>query len=212
MEGESRPGRRAMLQGLLGGVGAGFALPGLAEGHPLAAHRADGERMARASAKAKAQAAPEFFDAHGLATLDSMAEAIVPGAQREGVARFIDSLLAIESQENQRRFLGALGALEGECITRFAHPWSALTDAQRTELLTAVSTAAPSREGRGWRRGGPPTSEPPDQPTLRDHFDDIKDWVVGVYYSTEAGMRELGWTGEMFFQSFPGCTHPDGHR
>lgn len=214
MEHEPKPSRRALLQGLLSGVGVGFALPALADGHPLAAHHADAARMARASAKAKMpQAAPEFLDPHALATLDSMAECIVPGAQREGVARFIDSLLAVESQENQRRFLNALGALEGECIARFAHPWSSLSDAQRTELLTVASTAAPGREDRIWRPGTPVVApKEPDRPTLRDHFDDIKAWVAGAYFSTETGMRELGWTGELFYDSFPGCTHPEGHR
>jgi hypothetical protein len=46
---------------------------------------------------------------------------------------------------------------------------------------------------------------------LRDHFDHLKDWVVGAYYSTEEGMRELGWTGNQFFPSFNACTHEGGH-
>jgi hypothetical protein len=35
--------------------------------------------------------------------------------------------------------------------------------------------------------------------------------VSGAYYSSEIGMQELGWTGQMFFDKLPGCDHPDGH-
>jgi hypothetical protein len=48
-------------------------------------------------------------------------------------------------------------------------------------------------------------------PTLRDHFENIKTWVRGAYYSSELGMRELGWTGRVFYEKMPACQHPDGH-
>ena len=47
--------------------------------------------------------------------------------------------------------------------------------------------------------------------TLRDHFDLLKGWIAGAYYSSEIGMRELGWTGNVVFAEFPGCQHPGGH-
>src|SRR5437868_121376 len=43
------------------------------------------------------------------------------------------------------------------------------------------------------------------------HFNDLKDWISGAYYSSEIGMRELGWTPERVFSTFPGCSHADGH-
>ena len=46
---------------------------------------------------------------------------------------------------------------------------------------------------------------------LRDHFDHLKGWIVGAHYSSEQGMRELGWTGQSFFTSFPDCPHPGKH-
>ena len=47
--------------------------------------------------------------------------------------------------------------------------------------------------------------------TLRDHFEHLKVWTTGAYYSSEAGLREMGWTGKKFFLDFPGCQHPEGH-
>jgi hypothetical protein len=40
----------------------------------------------------------------------------------------------------------------------------------------------------------------------------LKGWVSGAYYSSEMGMRELGWTEDRVFASFPGCEHPEGHH
>jgi hypothetical protein len=191
-------GRRQWLQGILGGVGAGLAIPGLAETHPVHAHLADQATVLGADAKSVAAGwKPEFLDAHQFETLSTLSERILPGAVKLRADRFIDQLLAVDSQDNQGQFLSALGGIDGEARARFAKPWKALSEPQQVELLTAASTMAPG--GAGGRN-------------LRDHFEEIKGWVVGSYYSTEAGMRELGWTGNQFFTSFPGCEHADGHK
>jgi hypothetical protein len=123
--------------------------------------------------------------------------------------------LAVDTPDNQRKFLGALGWIDGEATARYNHPWKALTEAQQTELLTAVSTAEPAEPPHFWVRGEAVIVPPPlpkRPPTTRDRFDELKGWIAGAYYSSEIGMRELGWTGQTFFASFPGCEHPGGHR
>ncbi len=202
-------GRRQILQGLVGGVGAGLAIPGLADAHPIQQHLKDHAKVATADAKAGAAGAkPEFLDHHQFDTLASLAERIVPGSGKANVAGFIDQLLAVDTQDSQRGFLNALGVFEGESIARYNHPWKSLTETQQIELLTVASTGQASREPhRG--RGAP---APPTGPlTFRDRFDDLKGWIAGAYYSSEIGLRELGYTGSMFFTSFPGCEHPGGH-
>ena len=199
----SQKSRRDVLQGLL-------AIPALADAHPMQAHAKDRAKVAEANASAKADPAkPEFLDAHQLETLISLSEMIVPGSTRAQVAPFIDRLLAVDTQDNQRQFLNALGGIEGESIARYAHPWRGLTADQRVELLTAASTAAPGKEASAG--SDPAAGASPPRFTLRDRFDHLKGWIVGAYYSSEIGMRELGWTGNTFFASFPGCEHPDGH-
>jgi len=105
--------------------------------------------------------------------------------------------------------------MEGEALERHGHPYQELTEAQQNEILTVASTAEPGsapQAGRR-RRGSTPsqTAGEPKKETLRDHFENLKGWIVGAYYSSEVGMRELGWTGDFFFDSFPGCEHPGGH-
>jgi len=209
-------GRREVLQGLMGVAGAGLALPAVAQDHPVHEHLANAERVATADKRASVPGAkPIFLAAHQMETLTSLAEAIVPGSTKARVAPFVDQLLAVDTRENQQKFISALGWIDGEATARFQHPWKALTPAQQTEILTAVSTAEEAAPPHFWVRGEAvivPAPLPKRPPTSRDRFDELKGWIAGAYYSSEIGMRELGWTGQTFFSSFPGCEHPGGHR
>lgn len=201
-------GRRELLQGLFAGVGAGVALPAAAHTHVSPAV------VEQAQARAKAPDwKPEFLDAHQLATLGVLCAHIVPGSEKANADRFIDSLLAVESRERQGRFMNALGALERLALERFQKPFKSLTSAQQVELLQAASTGESSRKEWIWKPGQ--VVQPPEEkeapPTLRDHFDHLKSRIVDAYYSSEAGLKELGATGQMFFTSFPDCDHPE-HR
>jgi hypothetical protein len=202
-------GRREVLRGLVAGVGAGVALPGVAGGHPVHHHVASPSAEA---AQVKAKAAdwkPEFLDAHQFATLTALCARIVPGSDRALADRFVDSLLAVETRDRQRRFLSALGAIEGAALSQFGEPFKSLAESQQVETLTRASSGEPGRKDWIWAPGTPvvrPDSGP-ETVTLRDHFDHLKGWIVGAYYSSEAGLKELGYTGQMFFPSFPDCTH-----
>lgn len=206
-----------MLQTLIASVGAGAVAPVIASDHPLHKHAADGPAVQQADARAKARAyKPEFLDQHQFETLESLAERIVPGSSKAKVSEFVDQLLAVDSPDDQRSFLSALGVFEGRAIARAGRPWKQLAEADQLAILTEASTMASGRiPDRPWTTGDPVDrprdATPPPTVTLRDHFDLLKGWVAGAYYSSEIGMRELGWTGNVIFESFPGCDHPDGH-
>jgi hypothetical protein len=208
------PGRRQVLQAIAGSVGAGLAAPSLAKADAAAAtSHAHGAPAAGAAMAGQPAAAAGFLDAHQLETLASLAEAIVPGSSEAGVAAFVDQVLAADPQEEQRSFLSALGAIQAESLMRFGRPWLLLDAAQKTVLLTALSTGPSSRTPRYWTPGEPVLAPRPERrpPTLRDRFDLVKRRVAEAYYSSERGMKELGWTGQMVHAEFPGCTHPGGH-
>ena len=185
--------RRDAIQILSGGLGVTVAVPGLAADHPMHEHLADQAKVATAEKKAAVVLyKPVFLNAHEFDTMKSLAERIVPGASKTKSAEFIDQLLAVDTQSNQRGFLNALGSFEGKAIEASRGPWTKLTSAQQDQILTDASTAE-----SGTR--------------LRDHFDLLKGWIAGAYYSSEIGMRELGWTGNIMFAEFPGCPHPERH-
>jgi hypothetical protein len=224
-EGAGGVGRREVLQGLFAGLGASLLLP---EGVDALVME---PAFQAAVAKAKTPAArPVFLDAHQFATLGVLCARIVPGSERALTDRFIDELLAVVDTESQQRFLSALGAIEGASLARFQKPFKSITEAQQVEVLQEASSGKSGtlrvsrslREGAGLARfsreewvwtPGTPLTPPPEETTevvtLRDHFDYLKGWIANAYYSSEAGLKELGYTGQTFFQTFPDCTHPE---
>lgn len=209
--------RREMLQALAASISAGAVVPGLAANDHLPRHLAAADAIEQADAKSKAAAyKPAFLDAHQLATVASLAERIVPGASRAKSAEFIDQLLAVDAMDDQRAFLVALGAFEGQALARASRPWIKLAEADQVAILTEASTMASSQpSSKPWTRGQPVAygrePVPPAPLTLRDHFDLLKRWIAGAYYSSEIGMKELGWTGNVVHPAFPGCDHPGSH-
>lgn len=207
--------RREMIQALAAAVGAGAAVPGVSAQDHIGRHLADVSALEQADAKSKARAyKPEFLDQHQFDTLQSLAERIVPGASRAATTEFIDQLLAVDSREDQRDFLTALGAFEGQALARGGRPWKALGETDQIAILTDASTMTSGKPAeRFWTKGDPiPVPVAPAVTlTLRDHFDLLKGWIAGAYYSSEIGMRELGWTGNVVHATFPGCDHPGGH-
>lgn len=200
-------GRREMLHGMAV-LGASLAVPGGVHAHLVA--------PARAAAKAKgASGALAFLDAHQFATVSRLCALIVPGSDTAGADRFIDELLAVAGTERQQKFLTAFGAIEGAALERFQKPFKDLTDPQQIEILSVASTGPSGRPDRTWQPGTllelPKDDDDDDDEnkTLRDHFDFLKRWIADSYYTSEAGLRELGYTGNMLFTEFPDCTHPE---
>ena len=190
--------RRTALQVLLSGAAA-FALPTAAADieaqHPMHQHLANPGLLEQAQQKAAVTTAPPvFLDGHQAKTLELLAETIVPGSTAARVGPFVDQLLAVESGENQRKFLGALGAFDMIAINRHGKAWIGITAPQQDALLREASTADAKTSA------------------FAGHFQHLKDWIAGAYYSSEPGMRELGWDGTLFHAELPGCTHPGGHQ
>lgn len=175
--------RRSALQGLAAGLSLALGTQGEAHElhHPLMAHVAQRPRPTKPAATA-APTKPQFFDAHQFATLTLVSDLIVPGSVASGSPAYIDAVLAIEHDDVRQRFVSALAEVDAAARNVNGTTFRALPAAQQPALLEALTTL----------------------PTL-------KTWIAGAHYSSEAGMKELGFTGNMFFQSFPACPHAEGH-
>jgi hypothetical protein len=202
-------GRRHVLQGILAATGVGMTTGAeAASGHhapPVAPPR-----------PAAAPAPPRFLSPHQFATFEALAERIVPGSRVAKVAAFVDRQLAIESTFRQQKLLEALSHFESLAIDGHARPFRALGAKEQDAILEAASKteAGLPADDRNWGWFQVPSTQAPGPPkySSRDHFEEIKTRVSGAYYSSETGMRELGFTGRTFFEGFPGCTHPEGHE
>ena len=200
------PGRRRVIQQLAMSAGGLVMFPWVASAHPVQHHLHDETAVGLADIRAGARDyVPEFLDPHQLETLRILAERIVPGSTKANSGPFIDQLLTVATTDDQRDFLQALGGFEQLAIGHARAPWTELSEQQQTELLTLASTAKSSSTNQDAR----PLR--PARITIRDHFEHLKGWIAGAYYSSEPGQRELGWTGAIAFAALPGCDHQDGH-
>ena len=197
--------RRMMVERLLAGASAGAAWPLVATSHPIYGLLSSHAILDEVEKLGAANWKPAFLSSPQDETLTAIAESIVPGSTKAQVSRFIDLLLGVDKPENQRKFLESLTALDAEAEKRFGKRFPVLDEQQKTALLSDVSTKAE----------GPNTLETDaanKQPSLYGHFANLKGWISGAYYSSEAGMRELGWTGDYVYEKFPGCLHPEGYH
>ena len=196
--------RREMVQRLIAGAGAGVAWPLVAASHPIYAHLANGVIFEQTEKLAAADWKPLFLNAQQEEALAVLAEAIVPGSKKAQADRVIDLLLSVDTAEHQKSFVDSLAAFETESQKRFGRRFPALNAGEQNALLTDASTLPAKESATGGDRK--------EDPGLRGHFENLKGWIGGAYYSSEAGMRELGWTEDRVFDKFPGCEHPEGHH
>jgi Gluconate 2-dehydrogenase subunit 3 len=182
--------RREIVQRLLGGMAAGAGLPLLASSHPIYQLLADDSTLARAEGLRRAvDWKPLFLSTEQNATLVAVSEVVAPGSTSAKVSPFIDLLLSVDTAEHQREFTAALATIDDEAKQRFGRTFAGLAQSEQVALLTDFSAG-----------GGHPKE-----------FHNLKQWIVGAYYSSEQGMRELGWNGNYAFESYPGCQHGEQH-
>ncbi len=199
--------RREMVRRLVLGAGAGMALPAAAAAHPVAGHLADSAAMAETNGRAAAANwTPALLDPHQNETLTVLAERIIPGSSDAHVNRFVDLLVSVDSLEVQREFFDALAAFETKALRQFSRPFINLTENEQNQILTDASTENPGTSE------GEAGDQATGQATVRDHFENLKGWIADAYYSSEVGMKDLGWTGQVVFASFPGCQESGGHQ
>jgi len=193
-EGEICPrriSRRELAPILLAGAAAGFASPLSSAIHPINKHLLNAALLDSADARLSTKNDnPLFLSAQQFATLDVLSEAIVPGSRNAQSAAFIDLLLSVDTKSAQQEFLAALSAFESAAQNNLHSAIIALGAAQLQPLLTSLSAS---------------------DSTNHKQFNHLKDWFAGAYYSSEIGMRELGWTPDRVFPAFPACSDPDAH-
>jgi hypothetical protein len=182
--------RREIVQKLLGAMAAAGAFPLIATSHPIYRHLTSAVMFNRAEEmRVAVDWQPLFLNGGQDKTLAALSEIMVPGSATARVNRFVDLLVSVDTAQHQREFVASLAAIEDEANKRFAKGFEQLTPSEQETLLTDFST----QEGH------------------REQFHNLKGWIVGAYYSSEQGMRELGWNGNYAFESYPSCEHGDGH-
>lgn len=190
--------RREALRRMLVGAGAAAATPvwvrmlsekALASGH---AH-------SQAAGGAEGEWTPRALDSHQLETVEVISEMIIPetdtgGAKAAGVPQFIDNVLAESEEHPRQEFLKGLGWIDARSNQLFGADFIGASPDQKMALLTILSS---------------PNNKSLEDQTGVEFFGAIKSLTVTGYYTSEVGIYDEMEDGELFFNSYDGCTHPE---
>lgn len=108
-----------------------------------------------------------------------------PAASAVGVPDFIDEWISApyEQQENDReKILAGLEWLEQQSRSRFGHGFASADDHQATELIDSIAFRDPAAAEQG---------------DLVEFFERFRFLSVGAFYTTEAGIEDIGYIGNV---------------
>ena len=132
--------------------------------------------------------AAKAFNAHEEKTLRALCERIVPGATQGGAFEYID-LLSSNNERLAAIYHGGLAWLDRESEKRSNASFVDSAAAGQTALLNAIAF----RENAG--------ANPDLGPGIR-FFDWARRMTVDAYYTSAAGIRELGYKGNAALAQF----------
>lgn len=186
---ENELSRRALLQS----IGASLTLSAAGAG-VLSAQDAGHVHHMVAEARATGDYKPKCFTEHEYATLRRLAELIMPpdehskGALDAGAPEFID-LLASNNSELAAIYTGGMGWLDQQMKHRYSAAFLDAQPAQQTAMLDLIA----------YRKNE--AAHPELGPGIR-FFTWIRNMVVDAYYTSQAGMDDLGYMGNTAMTTF----------
>ncbi len=129
---------------------------------------------------------PKAFTPAEYAALGVLCELIVPGATIGGAKEYID-LLSSQNQQLTDIYTGGIAWLNHYSLAHFGNPFASAKVAQQTELLDRIA----------YQKNASPELSPGIQ-----FFGWARRMTVDAYYSSKAGIQELGYKGNVGMAKF----------
>jgi len=185
--------RRSLIKAL-SATAAGTALRLV----PLAAAE-KAHRMVNAEKTASSAGSyvPKFFSAPQYETLRALCQAIIPpdqesgGAIEAGTPEFID-LLTSENKELKRQLGGGIMWLDSTCSERYGHSYLDCKAEERKEILDVIAFRKNAEASPRLRPGV-------------EFFCTLRKFTADGFFTSEIGMKYLGYVGNTYLTEFPGC-------
>jgi gluconate 2-dehydrogenase subunit 3-like protein len=187
--------RRDLLKSLTAGVVSGSVLRVIpAEAAEYAHHAVTAEKTATPSGVYK----PKYFSPQQYKTIQSLCRSILPADERSGGAieagapEFID-LLTSENKDYQLQLGGGLMWLDAQCSDRYGNSYLDCPVEQKTEMLDLIAYRKNAKTNPGLSQG-------------IEFFAFLRGMTVDGYFTSEIGIKDLGYVGNTFVKGdFPGC-------
>ncbi len=139
----------------------------------------------------------KFFSPHDYKTLQTLCQTIIPadadsgGAIEAGAPEFID-LLTSENQDYQRILGGGLLWLDSTCSDRYEKVYLDCSPEQQKQLLDLIA----------YKKNA--IANPALNPGV-EFFSFLRNMTADGFFTSEIGIKYLGYVGSAFLKEFPGC-------
>jgi len=186
--------RRDILKSLTMGAMAGSVLRTIPLQAAEYAHKMIAAEKATTSAGTYA---PKFFSPQQYKTIRTLCQAIIPpdsesgGAIEAGAPEFID-LLTSENPDYQLKLGGGLMWLDSACVDRYDKPYLDCTPEQQKEILDLIAYYKNADKEPGISQGV-------------EFFAVLREMTVDGFFTSEIGIKYLGYIGNKFLLAFDGC-------
>jgi gluconate 2-dehydrogenase gamma chain len=140
---------------------------------------------------------PKFFSPHQYETLQALCQAIIPadadsaGAKEAGAPEFID-LLTSENPKYQLRLGGGMMWLEAQCADRYEKTYLECAPEQQKEILDLIAFSKNADKNPEISQGV-------------EFFAFLREMTADGFFTSEIGIKYLGYVGNTYTLSFPGC-------
>jgi hypothetical protein len=168
---------------------------------PSAAQASHASRVTRHEL-ANGRYAPKIYTPHEWQTVRTLVDYIFPRDDRSGsateamVPEFMDTMLFLEpGMRTAHR--GGLAWLDHECMERFRANFVGANDAQRKEMLDLIAF---------------PARAPADLAHGVQWFNSFRDLCATGFWTSEMGVRDIGYMGNRPQASWNGCPAENTRR
>ena len=136
--------------------------------------------------------ASELITLSALCDMIIPADAKSPSASAVGVPAYINEYVSAPSEGYQKALVqvrGGLVWLNVESTRRFGKRFSLITDAQRTQICDDICYTPKAK---------------PEFKAAAQFFDRVRDITAEGFYTTDAGMKDIGYVGNVALPKFEG--------
>ncbi len=138
---------------------------------------------------------PAFFNALEWRTVRVLVDIVIPRDERSGsatdagVPEFMDFIM-VEYTGNRARMRNGLGWLNAESRSRYGKPFPDIAGAEQTAIVEDIA----------W-----PRRAKPEHAAGVQFFNAFRDLTATGFFSSQIGVRDLGYQGNMPNMSWTGC-------
>jgi Gluconate 2-dehydrogenase subunit 3 len=181
--------RRDMLKAFSVVPAAALVPLGIAEAAPQ-------KTSENATVEAAAGYQRKVFNDHEWETVRVLCDLIIPADERSssatqaGVPEFMDDWLGFKGGRLKTEILGGLAWLDMECNRKFSQDFVGCNAAQKKKILDRIAY---------------PNTAAPEDLNYVAFFNHLRDLVVGGFFSSKEGVKDLPYLGNKVVAEWKGC-------